>query len=330
MKSSLFSLFLTFLPAYGLSQSVTREVYLMGTNCSLTVFSSDRTQSIDLLERIIRNLEATERELSTWQTGSVLTALNSQPVGEFLDAPPSLCRLISVLQHWTNETRRAFDPGIGALIGAWGIRSGGRLPSDPEIKEALSRSGMRLFRIDSPDCRIARTDDVTIDCGAFGKGEALDRLSFMDQMANASWLVNLGGQVAIKGIPTGTDGWDVSLAHPTLRNKPVLNIRMASGSLATSGGSERNQTVTGKTIGHIIDPRSGRPVNFAGSVSAWHESALVADILSTALYVMGPDEGLAWADNRGLAACYLLNTQGGIKAIATRAFRERFMSSQNR
>jgi len=79
-----------------------------------------------------------------------------------------------------------------------------------------------------------------------------------------------------------------------------------------------------KTIGHILDPRTGRPLKFDGSVSVWHESALVADILSTALYVMGPEEGFAWAQARGLSVCYLLESHGKVKVKATRAFNERF------
>lgn len=322
MRALLFSLVLVFLSDHGPSQRVTREVYLMGTSCSLTVFSKDRTKSLDQLEHIIRVLEGTERELSTWQEGSILTALNRQPIGKPLEAEPSLCRLISELQHWTSETGEAFDSGIGALINAWGIRIGGRLPSDPEIKEALSQSGMRLYSIDSPDCRITKTADVRIDCGAFGKGEALDRLRSIDSLNEASWLVDLGGQVAVQGIPPGTDGWDVSIAHPRHREKPLLNVRLVSGSLATSGGSERDLKVSGQKASHILDPRSGRPVNFPGSVSVWHESALIADILSTALYVMGPSDGLAWADARGLAVCYLVAAQNSIETKATPAFRD--------
>jgi thiamine biosynthesis lipoprotein len=330
MRGLLFSLVLLFWQDYGLSQNVTREVYLMGTSCKLTVFSSDRTKSLDHLEHFIRVLEDTERELSTWQEGSILTKLNHQPVEKPFKAKPGICNLLYRLQHWVSETGGAFDPGIGTLISAWGIRYGGKLPSDPEIKEAQNRSGMRHYSIDFPDCRVTRTADVIIDCGAFGKGEALDRLRFIDSMDEASWLVDLGGQVAVKGIPPGADGWDVSIAHPGFRDKPALNVRLTSGSLATSGGSERDLRVSGRKVSHILDPRSGHPVDFSGSVSVWYESALIADILSTALYVMGPRDGLAWAEARGFAACYLIDAQSSIKVKATRAFREHFMSNHNR
>lgn len=313
------------LPEPGPAQSVTREVHLMGTSCSVTVFSDDRTRSLEQVEQFIRVMEDAERELSTWREGSALTALNRQPVGTPFEAGLGLSRLFSKLLYWVSETGGAFDPGLGALIEAWGIRSGGQYPSESELKKARLRSGMRLYQFDVPAGRITRTADVIIDCGAFGKGEALDRLRSTGSVNNASWLVNLGGQVAVHGIRPGTNGWDVSIAHPRFRERPALNIRLSSGSLATSGGSERDLKVSGRNVGHILDPLTGRPVEFAGSVSAWHESALIADILSTALYVMGPDAGLQWAEFRGLAACYLLPTRNGIEYRATRDFRERFL-----
>ena len=82
----------------------------------------------------------------------------------------------------------------------------------------------------------------------------------------------------------------------------------------------------GSRIGHIIDPRNGRPVNRSGSVTVWHESAFVADVLSTALYVMGPDEGIAWAATRGIAACFIVADpdSGDVAFRATHGFEVRF------
>lgn len=325
MKILILPILLVLLADSSAPESVTREVYLMGTSCRLTTFSKDRTKSLNQLERLIRILEETERELSTWQEGSALTSLNRQPVGKSFEVKPDLCRLMSEIQRWASETKGAFDPGIGALIRAWGIRKEGRLPSDHEIKEALDHSGMRLYDINPSSCVIERTGDVLIDCGAFGKGEALDRLASSDPEDEFSWLVNLGGQVVVKGTPPDAPGWEVAISHPLHRHRPALNIRLTSGSLATSGGSERNLKVGTTMVGHILDPRTGRPVDLAGSVSVWHDRALVADILSTALYVMGPQEGIAWAEARGLAACYLLAEQDDFEVRATTAFRDRFM-----
>ena len=96
---------------------------------------------------------------------------------------------------------------------------------------------------------------------------------------------------------------------------------MRAGSLSTSAGSERDLVVSGLRIAHHFDPRTGRPATFTGSVTVWHERGLVADMLSTALYVMGPEPGLQWAEARGIAACYLIPERGTLRVETTRAFR---------
>ena len=71
----------------------------------------------------------------------------------------------------------------------------------------------------------------------------------------------------------------------------------------------------------MLDPRTGRPATFDGSVTVWHERSIAADALSTALYVMGPEDGLRWAEARGVAACYLIPERGALRVEMTRAFR---------
>ena len=103
---------------------------------------------------------------------------------------------------------------------------------------------------------------------------------------------------------------------------------MKEGSLATSGGSERD-IGTGETrIGHILNPRTGHPIQTSATATVWHERALVADILSTALYVMGVDEGLAWAETHGIAAIFLIPDDAGhVEARATSLFEEEFLKN---
>ncbi len=101
---------------------------------------------------------------------------------------------------------------------------------------------------------------------------------------------------------------------------------MTTGSLSTSAGSERDLVVNGVRVGHVLDPRTGRPATFDGSVTVWHERGITADALSMALYVMGPVEGLVLAEARGIAACYLIPERGTLRVDMTRAFR-RLLSS---
>src|SRR5207247_10460589 len=141
-----------------------------------------------------------------------------------------------------------------------------------------------------------------------------------------AWLAELGGQSMVYGIPPHAASWPVYLAHPNARSRPVLTLKLDGGSLSTSAGSERDLLAAGRRVGHILDPRTGFPAPFLGSVTVWHESALVADILSTALYVMGPEEGLRWAESHNAAALFLFSgdKNGNVTIRASRAFSKRF------
>jgi len=304
------------------SVRVERQVYLMGTTARLEAEAADRPAALRTLERLLAPLEAAEAELSTWREDSLLSTLNRQPVGEAWSAPDSLCELLAELGTWQRASGRAFDPAVGSLISAWGLDGAARLASRDELRRARRRAGLQHLRVRTSPCRITRLRDVRLDAGAFGKGAAIDRAA--RDAAPARWLLDLGGQVAVGG--SEARPWPIALAHPARRSQPALRLSLAAGSLATSGGSERDQRIGSRTLGHILDPRSGRPVSRRGSASAWHPSALVADILSTALYVLGPEQGMEWAEARGVAACFLEpSAEGaGVAIRATRAFRERF------
>lgn len=307
-------------------QLISRQVHLMGTTATLSTYDGERGRGLDRLERLLTALETTEAQLSTWRPASEVSRLNAAAGRGPQQMSPSLCAALELGAAWVAHTNGAFDPAVGALMAAWDIHGEGRVAAPNDVHEALRRSGWQRLRFDSARCSIELPEGVSIDVGAWGKGEGLDRARAALGAAAAPWLIDLGGQVAAHGSPPDGGGWPVAIAHPLRRSEPLLEVRMTSGSLSTSAGSERDLHVDGRRIGHILDPRTGYPARFTGSVSVWHEQALVADMLSTALFVMGPDGGLRWADARGIAACYLVPDGTRIVRQATPAFTKRFTS----
>jgi thiamine biosynthesis lipoprotein len=283
---------------------VDRDAYLMGTRAHLAVWAAARAEGLTQLDKALLALEETEAELSTWREDSTISVLNRTPVGTVYQASASTCRLLGTLAGWHEESSGAFDPAIGALTAAWAIHEGGRVPAPGALAAARAASGFTHLEFDKLGCRMVRHANVAVDVGAFGKGEALDRAAAV--LGDVAWMIDLGGQVSAGLPPPDRPGWDVAIAHPRDRSHPLLRVSLRQGSLATSAGSERDHHVDGQRIGHILDPRSGRPAPFDGSVTVWHPSGLVADILSTALFVMGPELGAKWAEDRGIAACYLI------------------------
>ena len=298
---------------------VSRDVYLMGTRARLSTYAATRDSGLATLESALEVIEDAEEELSTWRQSSQISALNRHPVDEPWTATPRLCRMFTDVWEWHRATDGAFDPAIGRLLAAWDIHGEGVVPSSKARARALASSGMALLAFDRGRCTLTRRADVTIDVGSFGKGEALDRVAAA--LGDDPWMIDIGGQIAVGGRVPRAGAWPIEVADPHQRDRPVLHVEMTTGSISTSAGSERDLVVKRERVGHVLDPRTGRPATFDGSVTVWHERSIAADALSTALYVMGPEEGLRWAETRGVAACYLIPERGVLRVEMTRAFR---------
>ena len=202
---------------------VERTVFLMGTLATFVVESPDRPSGVERLDAMVRLIEDTEANLSTWREDSLLSQLNQQPVGTWLNVTRPVCSVLNQVASWYEETGGAFDPAIGALIEAWSLRGDGRQPNAEELAAARARSGFHHVRIDSENCALFREVDVVIDAGGFGKGVALDRVRHAIRDEPGSWLIDFGGQVAVSS-NAGHVGWSIAVAHPEFRDVPILEL----------------------------------------------------------------------------------------------------------
>jgi thiamine biosynthesis lipoprotein len=253
------------------ARNAQRARYLMGTVCEVAVTGEHAEAQI---EAAFAEAKRVELMLSTWIAESELSRVNrgAAPGDE-------LCALLDVTAEWTKKTNGAFDPRYRRAQGAEGrgqkasARPGGRAGASCALRPALCA-------LPSAPC--------PLDSGAFGKGYALDR---MLALTTGNAVIDFGGQLLVRG------EHEVAIADPTQRDHPVLALTIANASLSTSSTSEQP--------GHIVDPRTGEALPARGSVSVIADDALTADILSTALYVMGEDDGLRWADANGVAAIFI-------------------------
>ena len=186
------------------SALVERSAYLMGTRVRLLTWDGSRGGGLARLERALTTLEQTEDELSTWRDDSAIAALNRSPVGTPWAASPAICHMFAALSEWQAASGGAFDPSIGRLIQAWDVHGQGRIPSTEDLARARASSGFRLLDFDAARCTVTRRADVAIDVGAFGKGEALDRLE--RRLGDRPWMVDFGGQVSVPAFHQGGMG----------------------------------------------------------------------------------------------------------------------------
>jgi hypothetical protein len=163
--------------------------------------------------------------------------------------------------------------------------------------------------------------------GGFAKGIALREAAAAALAADASCvMMNFGGHIEVAG--DCGKRW-VEIADPRQRSKVVARISLDSGSVATSGNSERGLVVEGVEFGHILDPLSGRPARNWGAVTVVAADPVAADCLATALFVMGPDRGADWVRAQaGIEAVFAKGSGITTQLTATAGLRGRLMTSE--
>ncbi len=278
--------------------TVERRVESMGTTLDLVVRMKYREQALTASEAALTEIQRVEALLTTWKRGGELERIDAAPEGKPVAVSDELVRLLADVFAWTPRTEGAFDATVLPLVRAWGLRAGGRVPTEAELSQARAATGIDRFRIDAAARTVTRlTARAGIDEGAWGKGYGLDRAAKVLAKAGVrSALLDLGGQVYALGSDTSEKPWRVPVADPRDRQRTVVELGLVDRSASTSGDSERSRIVAGRRIGHILDPKTGEPAADFGSVTVIAPTGLVADVLSTAFFVLGPERGLALSE----------------------------------
>ena len=286
-----------------------REVYAMGTRLTLEVEGLPPEELTRATEAALHECERIEAACSTWRSESTWSQFNDAHGAEFA-LGAEWVQLLSTVLDWTQKTEGAFDPALGPLLRAWGTRTGGRTPTPTELKAARAASGARLLVLNPAKGTAHFTRaDAGLEEGGFITGYALDRMAQLLRQAGVrAGLLDFGGQLLAFG-----PGRNTSIAAPDDRHRPTFELELHEASLSTSGTSERGR--------HLLDPRTGEPSAAWGSTSVVAPDALTADLLSTALYVLGPERGFTWAEAHQVAALFQRPHR---PALATRAFRALF------
>lgn len=292
----------------------------MGTTLRVRVCAVDRGAALAASESAFAAVRDVDGLVSTWRA-SELGRLNGAPAGAAVALSAELGAILEAVFELSRATGGAFDPAIGSLIDVWGLRGAGRRPAAAELAAALSSTGLAGVELDVARATATRLrEGVWLDAGGFGKGAALDAAAAaLARSGVETAVLNFGGQVQVMGgaVP-------VPVASPEARGEPAALLRVGAAA-ATTSSSERLRVVDGQVAGHVLDPRTGVPVEPWGSVTVVAGDGLTADALSTGLFVLGPEEALAWAAEREAAVLVLVASDGGIQARWSEALEPRLI-----
>lgn len=297
---------------------VERRLAVMGTFLALQVEGPDRASALAASEVAAREIGRVEDLLSTWKSGGPLDRLNGAAPGEPVVLGLETAAVLQRVFDWAGRTGGVFDPTVLPLVRAWDLRGAGRVPGDQEVAHALAAIGASRFRVDAAGGLGWRLDGLAgIDEGAWGKGYALDcAAAALRRSGTRRAVIDLGGQVLALGETV------VSIADPRDRGRAAATLSVSNASVSTSGNSERGLIVGDRRIGHLLDPRTGAPAADFGSATVLAPSGFVADVLSTAFFVLGPDQGLALSEKlrrEGFVnqVLFLVVTGERVKAVAS-------------
>lgn len=288
---------------------IERARYLMGTLCTASADGdADTVRAAAALGAALDEIARLERIMSSWLEESELSRLNRSAATTPVACSADLAAVLDSSLALARLTGGAFDPTVEPLVRAWDLRGEGKVPGAKALAVARAAVGWRGLALD-PDRRTARFDraGMGVDLGGIGKGYALDRAGeTLRRHGTRTALVNLGGEIGASGDLARA----VTIAHPQRRLSPAVEIAVANAAVSTSGQSERGFTAGGVRHGHILDPRSGRPVPTEASVTVICASGTRADALSTALLVMGREGAGRFARAHGEVGVLWLEPDG--------------------
>lgn len=239
--------------------------------------------------------------------------------GEWVNVSRDTLALLQLARAMNAQTEGGFDIAAGPLVDAWGfLKRQGRTPEPEELAAALAASGSHHLEIDSVGCQVRlRTPGASLNPGAIGKGWAIDRaMAFLVGSGVPSVLIH-GGQSSVRAIGAqgaslaDATGWKIGLRHPLRPGRRLATITLRNKALGTSGSGTQFFVDRGKRLGHILDPRTGRPAEGVLSATVIAESGAEADALATALYVLGPDGLRRIAPPNGATGAILVMPAGG-------------------
>ena len=207
--------------------------------------------------------------------------------------------LLLLAARITTETGGAFDITAGPLIRAWGFfRREGRVPEMADLAAAMEKVGMGHVALDD-DRRTVRFDraGVEINLGSIGKGYALDRTAELlrSKFNIMAGLLNGGNSsvLALGTPPSDPHGWSVGLRNPVRPEERLAVVRLRGRAMATSASTYQHFAYNDRKLGHLLDPRTGRPAEGVALAAAFAPSAAEADALATAFFVLGPEGATA-------------------------------------
>jgi FAD:protein FMN transferase len=303
---------------------VEQDRLAMGSSLHVSVWTDDQTGAARALEAVYSEFDRLENALSIWRPGSDVQRLNEAAGYGQVPVGPDTLQVLETAAEASRLSQGKFDITFGALAEVWKFDHDrdNRVPTVEEIRARLPRVDFTAVRID----RAAGTAEVVrsgvrVHLGGIGKGYAVDRaVALLRQAGFTDFLIQAGGDLYAAG-RRGDRPWRVGLHDPRADGATFATIELRDETFSTSGDYERFFIKDGVRYHHLLDPDTGQPARLCRSVTIRARSALTADWLSTAVFVMGPEAGMALVESLPDVDAVIVTASNEVKM--SRGIRER-------
>ena len=284
----------------------------MGTMCRILAAGREAEVKRFFAEAIAW-VAAFEAKYSRFLPDSLISRINQSAGQDWVATDNETDRILAMCHEMHFVTRGAFDPTSLPLVRLWNWKQvNPRVPGVDEIASAKELVGWNRLERKPGQVRLPKPG-MCLDLGGMGKEYAVDQVSAMGiQRGLPGLLVDFGADVRVAGLPPdGRPGWHIGLEDPTKPGTCWTGLAVQNAGVATSGDYVRKFESGGKRYGHIVDVRTGYPVDGdVRSVSVMAPSCTLAGMLSTAAFVLGPEEGLKLIDTQLSAVGALVTGRG--------------------
>ncbi len=278
----------------------------IGTHVDITAIGASKYEVEDAIEAAFNDVSEMEHLLSRYDHKSPVCELNDE--GCIEHGPNALAQLCRVCEAYYRETDGAFDITVAPLIDLFkSAANEGRQPSEKEIDHWMASSKHRPT-IDGD--RIVLKEGMRLTFDGCAPGLIADRAAAMlISRGIVDFLINAGGEIRTSGHPKNAEKWRIAIEDPNKHGHYPGYLTFNAGAVSTSGNYEIFYGED-RLYHHIVDARTGHSPNAFTSVTVTAPTALEADILSTALFVMSPKEALNYVKNHPHIACLIITRDG--------------------
>ncbi|GAB1232665.1 FAD:protein FMN transferase [Ferrigenium sp. UT4] len=294
------------------------QAYVFGTIVEVSIYGEDEAKARQGTAAVLAEFQRLHDMLHAWQP-SELSALNTAIAqGKTFKATPELAMMLRDAASVSQRSGGTFNPAIGGLIQLWGFQSDDFKPVLPDMRKvaALLKANPQMSDLVFKGEQIgSRNRAVKLDLGGYAKGYALDRAAaLLHELGIRNALINIGGNVLALGTH-GDRPWRVGIQHPR-KPGPLATLELHDGeAIGTSGDYQRYFELGGKRYCHIIDPRSGMPVQGVQAVTILTRGAhagLRSDAASKPLFISGSAGWRAAARQMQLDDALLIDGAGAV------------------